>query len=127
MEIPEIRNLIKNLPLKDENKLKVSEVIEKICLIDIGLPKPGHVWMTDGGRIIIVTDEYSGCQIDEFFYFKDSKIDEIDEKTMFNGIITGRHEIFDSFFLKKLANSPKEYFAKRDEILADLRKELPEP
>lgn len=123
----QIKDLIDKLPLDDSNKSKVAKIFAKVLPESIFcVPSVGEVWITDAGRVIIATNENCGIQIDDFFPFKNSKIDEIPEGNRFLGFAAGPQQLIASFWMKKLADSPFVYFNNREAILKKLRKELPE-
>lgn len=125
MNSNKIKQLINNLPICEEGKAGVAELVSAITPFSIGLPKQGEIWLTRTERIVIVTDNSCSTQIDEIFPFNESRTEDRGSNDLSIGYLTGNFSQFDKFWVKKLADNPKDYFAGRENILADLRKEFP--
>lgn len=122
-----IRLAISKLPICGKGKAAVAELVSAIAPFQIDLRAQGQVWLCASERIVLVTSKDGIVMIDETFSYKGSNpsSNASNREIGFTSNHPSYADPFDAIWVKKLADSPKEYFANRESILAKLREEFP--
>lgn len=123
----DIKKLINDIPICDDAKVKVAALIEAIAPgVKINYPKVGEVWLTESERIGIHTSDSGVVQLEPWFPFRGSSTSNRSSDSNVVGFVIDTQNRVGNYWVKKLADNPIDYYKNREQILADLRKELPE-